>query len=137
MTDQQPYSPPAGDLTPVPVHVTGISAGATLGHAAPLGRDRVRTRFLTETVDDINPVRPLLPDDSDRVCARIQATGGDVVLCASEADAQHAPPQGSVLPSANTAPWPVRGQGAVWAAQKTPGTSCVISVTADYGISAS
>lgn len=128
---------PAGPV-PVPVHIAGISAEVTLGQAAPApGRDRIRTRFLTETVDDANPVRPLLPDDSHRAGAQIQATGGDVVLCASQSDAQQAPPQGSTLPSANTAPWPVRGQGAVWAAQATSGDSCVISVTADYAISSS
>ncbi len=226
---------------PEPVRVHLASSDLEIGaQAAPRPRpDRIVTRFLTETVDDTNPVRPLLPDDSDRAGAWIQASGGaaaaqtggkaavaagagaaalpstasltrfdvtftaattaagtitvskvsngnytydvpvgatglsvsypgtglapsgggptvtvagvgaaitgdisvfgtlpatagDVVLCASEADAQHNPPQGSVLPAAGTAPWPVAGQGAVWAAQKTPGTSCVISVTADY-----
>jgi hypothetical protein len=131
----QPYDP-AGEITPIPVHVTGVSAEVSLGHAAPRpGPDRVRTRFLTETVNDTNPVRPLLPDDSDRVSAWVQATGGDVVLCASQSDAQHAPPQGSTLPMGNTAPWPVRGQGAVWAAQAAAASSCVISVTADYAVS--
>lgn len=130
---------PAG-MDPVPVIVHGLSAeaSASIGTPTPPRPVRpVRTRFLAETVDDINPVRPLLPADPDRVCAWIQATGGDVVLCASQPDAQQSPPQGAVLPSANTAPWPVAGQGAVWAAQKTAASSCVISVTADYAASAS
>jgi hypothetical protein len=235
---------------PEPVRVHLASSDVQISQQAPPpGRDRVVTRFLTETVDNTNPVRPLLPDDPHRVGAWLQATaaaasvnangtqtsaaagtvitsaaapagtytvswsvvltgtlaandeqnmglyvggtlvatainginagtieaqppvtvvvpaggaiiavkainlatvasvyqasfaatpaGAGVVLCASQPDAQQTPPQGSVLPSGNTAPWPVRGQGAVWAAQNTPGTSCVISVTADYDISAS
>lgn len=122
---------PAGDvLTPIPVHLAGISAEVSISQAVK--HDRVRTRFLGETVDDTNPVRPLLPDDPDRLCAWIQASGGDVVLCASQADAQQSPPAGAVLSAANTGPWPVRGEGALWAAQKTAASTCVISVTADY-----
>jgi len=94
---------------------------------------RVQTRLLNETVDDTNPVRPLLPDDGDRICAWVQVTGGDVYLCVSQSDASQATPAGSILPSANTGPWPVRGQGALWAAQVTAGKTCVISVSADYG----
>ena len=60
---------------------------------------------------------------------------GGIVLCASEADARQNPPAGAVLPAGSTAPWPVRGQGAVWAAQQAPGTICDISVTADYAVS--
>ncbi|MGH3121722.1 MAG: hypothetical protein ACRDND_11960 [Streptosporangiaceae bacterium] len=125
-------STPAGTQpVPVPVHLTSIGVGVQLGQPPPAA-GAVRTRFLTETVDDANPVRPLLPADDARECAWLQATGGDVYLCASESDATQATPAGSVLPSANTGPWPARGQGAVWAAQATSGDSCVISVTADY-----
>jgi len=118
----------------VSVHVASVAPGVALGRA-PAG-DRLRTRYLTETVDNANPVRPLLGDDPGRACAWIQATGGDVVLCASESDSGQVPPAGSVLPSANTGPWPLRGQGAVWAAQKTAAATCVISVTADYAVPA-
>jgi hypothetical protein len=117
---------------PVSVHVASAAPGVSLGRAR--AGDRYRTRYLTETVDNSNPVRPLLGDDPERARAWVQATGGDVVLCASESDAGQTPPNGSVLPSANTAPWPLRGQGAVWAAQKTAASTCVISVTADYAV---
>lgn len=121
-------------MTPVPVHVTGISAEVSLGQPAGPRRDRIRTRFLNETVTDTNPVRPLLPDDPDRVIAYIETTGGDVYLCGSQSDASQSPPAGSVLPTAFTSAWPIRGQGAVWIAQKTAATTCVVSATADYAI---
>lgn len=123
---------------PVSVHVTSIAAGVQLGNVAP--HDKIRTEFKTETVDDANTVRPLLPDSPDRVCAYVQVTGGDVYLCDSESKAKQAVNQsnsevGSILPSANTAPWPVRGQGAIWIAQVTSSKTCVVSVTADYAVS--
>ena len=124
-------NPPAGDqLTPIPVHVASIAVQASIGGEAP--RRGLRTRFITETVDDTNPVRPLLPADPALRCAHVQVSGGDVFLCGSRGDAERPTPDGAVLPSGNTAPWPLRGQGGLWAAQKTAGTTCVVSVTADY-----
>jgi hypothetical protein len=89
-------------------------------------------------VDNSNTVRPLLPEDGERVCAYVQATTGDVYLCDSEAKANQAAGAanselGTFLPHANTAPWPIRGSQAVWIAQATSGGgSCVVSFTADY-----
>lgn len=122
------------ELVPLPVHIAGVSAGVALGHAPALEHRRVRTRFANETVNDTNPVRPLLPEDPDRIIAYVETTGGDVYLCGSEQDAKRATPTGSVLPTAFTAAWPIHGQGAVWIVQKTGATTCVVSVTADYAI---
>lgn len=117
---------------PIPVHVTGVSAEVSLGAGAPAApaRPRLRTEFTSESVDDANPVRPLLPDKTSRVIAWVQATGGDVLLCDTEVNARQG--IGSPLPSANTAPWPLGGTQAVWIAQKTAGNTCTVSCTADY-----
>jgi len=124
---------------PVAVHVASIEAGVQLGPAPASGRRHVRTGFMTETVDDTNPVRPLLPASPDRVSAQVQVTGGDIYLCDSEAKALQAADvagshQGSILPSANTGPWPLHGENAVWIAQVTATKTCVVSVTADYAV---
>lgn len=127
------------DYMPVPMHLATVSpdaASALAGHD-PLSsgagnRKRVVTAFGAETVDNVNPVRPLLPDNPDRICAHVQVTGGDVWLCDSESRAIQAMPLGAVLPAANTGPWPLRGQQAVWVAQHTADKTCVVSFTADY-----
>lgn len=123
---------PEAGYAPVQVHVV---ADSTRPSARP--RKALRTRFGTETVDDSNPVRPLLPDASDRECAYVQAIGGDVYLCDSEAKAKQAADQaaselGTLLPHANTAPWPLHGSQAVWIAQVAAASSCIVSYTADY-----
>lgn len=128
---------PATAYEPVHIHVASMAPEVTLGQALSPRRDQIRTRFGTETVDDTNPVRPLLPDHPDRVCVYVQVTGGDVYLCDSESKASQAADAaasglGSILPATNTGPWPVRGTQAVWAAQVTPSKTCVVSFTADY-----
>lgn len=125
-------SEPQRDYEPVRVHMVADSTKAP-GQA----RGKVVTRFGTETVDNANPVRPLLPDDPGRVCAWVQATGGNVYLCDSESKAIQAAGQvnsgvGTFLPAANTAPWELLGSQAVWIAQVSTGTTCVVGYTADY-----
>lgn len=117
---------------PVKVHVVADTSGAP-----PRPRKTLVTRFGTETVDDDNPVRPLLPESADRECAYVQATGHSVYLCDSESKALQAADTanshlGTLLPQANTAPWPVRGTQPVWVAQVTAGFTCIVSFTADY-----
>lgn len=129
-------SEPMTEVPPVNVHVASIAEGVAL-RTAHTGRKARVTQFGTETVDDNNPVRPLLPDSPERVCAYVQATGGDVYLCDSEAKANQAHDTansdlGTLLPHGNTAPWPITGQGPVWVAQVTAAASCVVSFTADY-----
>jgi hypothetical protein len=137
-TSQTNPCPPAGDVQPIPVHVTGIEPAAAAALPAPRRRRKVIvTRFGTETVDDTNPVRPILPEDPGRVCAWLQASGGDVYLADTQAKASAAADTASsgeatLLPKANTAPWPVHGQQPVWAAQAAAAAACVISFTADY-----
>lgn len=121
---------------PVHVHVASVAAGAQLGGAAGPAKAKA-TRFGTETVDNTNPVRPLLPEHDGRICAWIQATGGDVYMCDSESKAIQADGatnsnEGTFLPHTNTAPWPVYGDQSVWIAQATAGTTCVVSFTAEY-----
>jgi hypothetical protein len=127
---------PAHDMLPVKIHLESVSpeAGAALGGQAPRRRRRRMTRFGYETVDPTNEVRPILPDDPDRVIAWLSASGGDAILCGSEQDAKRATPAGSILPSANTAPWPVTGQGAVWAVQRVSTATVTVSWTADYEV---
>lgn len=114
------------EVDPIKVHLESSSVSLTKP------RDKVRTEYSTETCQDGNTVQPVLSDNPDRVCAYIQVTGGDVYICNSEAHAKASTPQGMILPSANTAPWPIYGQNAVWAVQVTGGKTCVISVAADY-----
>lgn len=132
-------SEPMTEVPPVRVHVASVSAEVALG-TSPVARRARRTAFGTETVDDTNPVRPLLPDNPDRVCAYVQVTGGDVYLCDFEAKAIQAHDTinselGTLLPHGNTAPWPLGGTQAVWIAQVTAASTCVVSFTADYGTS--
>lgn len=140
-TQEDTPTPRYGDIQPVPVHVTGVDVGVSMGTPAPepAPARAVATRFGTETVDDTNPVRPILPADPDRVCAYVQATGGDVFLAASEGNAKQAQDspnsaEGTFLSHTNTAPWPIRGTEAVWAAQVTATNTCVVSFTADYKV---
>ena len=115
---------------PIPVHLTSSDVPLI----SPPKHDVVRTEFNRATCDDTNKIQPILPDSPQRHCAYIQVTGGDVYLCDSEAKAKSTTPQGMILPSANTAPWPLYGQNAVWAVQVTGGKTCVVSVTADYAV---
>jgi hypothetical protein len=127
------------DVEAVKVHIQSSSVPL----ASP-PRDRIRTEFLTETVDDNNTVRPLLPDAPDRVCAYIQASGGDVYLCDSKGKAVQAADTtnselGALLKaitgtSVGSGPWPIHGQGAVWIAQAVAASTCVVSVTAEYAV---
>lgn len=124
------------EIPPVRVHVASVDEGVAIS-GPQRARGRIVTAFGTETVDDSNPVRPLLPESPERVCAYVQATGGDVYLCDSEAKANQAHDTassdlGTLLPHGNTAPWPVGGQQAVWIAQVTAASSCIVSFTADY-----
>ena len=124
------------EIKPVPIHLASVADGVAL--AGPRrAASAIVTRFGTETVDDSNSVRPLLPASDERVCAYVQATGGDVYLCDSEAKATQARDTtnselGTFLSHTNTAPWPIGGQQAVWIAQVTAASSCVVSFTADY-----
>lgn len=119
------------DYESVRVHLTGTDVPMGAGHQ-PGRHKKIITKFGSETVDNTNPVRPLLPDHAGRMIAWLDTSGGDVVLCDSEAKANQATPAGSTLPGAYTAPWPVRGQQAIWAVQKTANTTCVVNYTADY-----
>lgn len=119
------------DYEPVRIHV--VSSDVPMGGAASGQRKRIVTSFGSETVDATNTVRALLPDAPDRVCAYVQVTGGDVYLCDSESKAKQAIPLGAVLPKANTAPWPLRGQQGVWIANAGTVT-CTVSFTADYEV---
>lgn len=124
------------DYESVRVHLTGTDVELGGGHQ-PGGRKKIVTRFGTETVDNTNLVRPLLPDAPARVCAWVQATGADVYLCDTESKAIQAAGAvnsglGTLLPHGNAAPWPLRGQQAVWIAQVSTSTSSsVVSFTAD------
>lgn len=119
------------EVEPVRMHLASAEPGV-LDVAAAKPHKPLRTAFGSETVDDTNSVRALLPASPERRIAHVQVTGGDVWLCDSERNAKASTPIGSVLPSANTAPWPVRGTNAVWIAQKTATNTCVVSFTADY-----
>lgn len=129
-------SEPMSEIKPVPIHVASVAAEVALSGPQRARRART-TEFGTETVNDTNPVRPLLPQNPDRVCAYVQVTGGDVYLCDSESKAIQAADTtssdlGALLSHTNTAPWPITGQGPVWVAQVTAAASCVVSFTADY-----
>lgn len=119
---------------PLRVHLESAEPGVLPG-AAP--HKKIMTRFVTETVDNQNTVRPLLPDTPGRVLAIVQVSGGDVHLCDTQGHAQAAAggqgtsELGTRIP-AGTAPWPLLGEGAVWIAQVTAGTTCTVACTADY-----
>ncbi len=90
-----------------------------------------RDEFGQETVDNTNPVRPLLFPDPNRVCVSVQARGGDVWLGDSERAVKqarsHPASPGAMLLPAGAAPWPpMRGQQAVWIGQATPDKTCVV-----------
>jgi hypothetical protein len=76
------------DITYEPVQVHVVADSTRSQPAAPARR--IVTRYGTETVDNTNPVRPLLPESAERIVAHIQATGGDIYLCESENKASQA-----------------------------------------------
>lgn len=130
------YSPPAGDLMPVPVHVV---SGALL--AAPK-RELHRTEYLTVVLTADDPVQQLLPQSPNRVCAWLQALDNDVVIgkdtsqagAATNTVASNPRPSGAVIPKANTAPYPLDSNDVVYVGLTTTGSASRVSVTAVYRV---
>jgi hypothetical protein len=122
---------PSEDYPAVRVHLAGVEPGVALGAGTPpAARRKIVTRFGTETANDVNPIRPLLPRAEERLLAIVQATGGDVYLCDSESKAKQG--LGSLLSSSSSAPWPLLGTQPVWIAQVTGGKTCTVAFTAEY-----
>lgn len=121
-----------GDYPPLKVHVVADSTGP----AAP-SRQR-RTTFHTVTLTADEPNQELLPASDNRVIARIQPYETDVILSDNKSDS--AKGAGTVVPKANTTPYPVEHNGPVYvcsvSAAGVPGLTalniCRVAVTAVY-----
>ena len=114
----------------VSVHLA--SSDVPIGN--PAGRERAVSFYtLVLTADD--PVQQVLRPDPNRVTARVQAGGANVVLTKTKgagqnatADAAQATPHGMLLPYTNTAPYPLDTTGEVWAAAASYPAQVAVSV---------
>jgi hypothetical protein len=117
---------------PIPVHVTG--ADVSLAPAAPVKPRKVRkitcrTFILTAS----QRVSQILVEDLTRREAYVQVSGADVVLCGDKGQAGDPAnittglpaPNGTFLSHTNTAPWPLRTTGALWAASPAAANALV------------
>lgn len=136
----QPYDHPAGDLVPVPVHVTGVADGVTLGQAPAPRRGRTGCRTYTVVLTAAQPVAEILALDPARVYALVQAGGNDTVISNSFAEISAAAnqaaglpaPVGMVLPFGNTTPVKIPGPDRWWAAAAAyPALVTVLAVMED------
>ena len=103
---------------PVKVHITADDTKvATAPSAGKIRVQTVTTKNLTAA-----GWADLLPYDPSRKIAWIQAGGSNIVICTDISQAQDAQnqvsglpyPNGLVIPSTNTAPWPVEGVQRMW-----------------------
>ena len=115
-------------LEPVRVHVAG--SDVDLGGPAQPKRTR-RSVFQTITLTADDSAQPILPASPARVGALVQALDADVTLAAKLSDA--AAGAGTVVPHANTVPYPVEHDGPVYVgAALTGGATARVAVTAVY-----
>jgi hypothetical protein len=122
---------------PVKVHIV---ADATKGDAAPPKRRQHRAVYQTFLLTAANPTECILPADEDRVSAYVQALDNDIVLGHTQGIVGNgvnmvtgAPaPYGALVPHANTAPFPVDDNAAVFAGATTAASSSRVTVIASY-----
>lgn len=123
------------EVTPVHVHIASSAVPAAGPPAA-----RYRTMFETYVLTAGDPVMCILPEDSSRYCALVQAIDNDIVLGPSAGVAGSAVntvasvpnPNGAYVPKANTAPVRLEGGNAVFAGVTTTATASRVSVIATY-----
>jgi hypothetical protein len=139
--------PPAGDVQPVPVHVTGIDPGLRRPGEA---RKKIVTRFKTYVLTTVNPVQNILEEDFSRVCAVIIAravigaginSGAYGWLAATQAQARTAAQNGGseaatggyISAGGQIVPVEIRGGNAFWAALDNAATAnMTLTVVCDY-----
>ena len=123
------------EYTPIPVHVVSSSV--------PVKKKRQkRTVFNTVILTSADSVQQLLPQSDLRVCAYVQAIDNDVVLASSVSQGQAKSntasgvpfPSGTYLPKANTAPYRIEGNEAIWVAATTTGSNTRVAVSATYWV---
>ncbi|HEY1699195.1 MAG TPA: hypothetical protein VGG75_05690 [Trebonia sp.] len=117
-----------GPVSAVRVHLTGSDIPVGTAPAAPKG---TRSVFQTITLTADDPAQPILPASDSRKGALVQALDADITVALSLANA--AAGVGTVVPTANTAPYPVSHDAAVYAAAVLTGTDTArVAVTAVY-----
>lgn len=117
------------EMDTVRVHLA--SSDIPLGAAPQPRKHARRTVFLTVTLTADDPAQPVLPASDRRVGALVQALDADVTLARTQANA--ASGTGTVVPKANTGPYPVEHDGPVYAGASLTGTATArVSITAVY-----
>lgn len=129
------------DYEPVRVHLASVEAGIG-GAPAAAARPRRTATYETFVLTANDPVMAILPPDPEgrRTCAYVQAIDNDVVLGPTAGVAGAAAntvtnvpnPNGTYLPKANTAPYPVEDSGPVFAGVTTTASASRVAVTAVY-----
>ena len=116
------------DMDTVRVHLTG--SDVPLGGPPPR-RPARRSVFQTVTLTADDSAQSILPASPGRVSALVQALDADITLAATLAAA--AAGSGTVVPHANTVPYPVEHDGPVYAGAPLTGTNTArVAVTAVY-----
>lgn len=121
------------EVTPLPVKIVEYPA------QAPVKVPRVETRYETFVLTSNDPAQCILPEDTNRICAYVQAIDTDIVLGQSRAMvanpvntvASVPTPFGAYIPKANTAPTRIEDSNAVFAGL-TSSTSTRVTVIASY-----
>lgn len=118
----------SSNLEAVRVHLA--SSDVPLSGPAPRRKAR-RSVFQTITLTSDDSTQPILPASPGRVSALVQALDADVTIAAKLSDA--AAGSGTVIPHANTVPYPVEHDGPVYAGAPLTGTNTArVTVTAVY-----
>lgn len=118
-------------VDPVPIHLASVEPGIDL--AGPRAYKACRTVFRTVRLIAADPVQEIVPASEDREIAWVQALDDDIILSERLGDGQTS--TGAIVPKINTAPYPVRHDGVVYASAITfsgAGAVSRVSVTAVY-----
>lgn len=120
------------EVAPVPMHLASVDPSVSL----PAGRPPAhacRTIFRTVRLTAADPAQEITGAAEDREILYVQALDDDITLSTRQSDAQAG--VGAIVPKINTAPYPVRHDGVIFAGASTftgAGGVSRVSVTAVY-----
>lgn len=127
-------APGPEEITPVPVHVTGVARGVLPG--AP--RRRMKTTYETYILTANEPAQNILPQDPKRYSYHIFAIDNDIVIGPTKGVVASPVNQVATVPSPNGAYFPkgfwreFEDNGMVYIGATTIATSTRVTVVAEY-----
>jgi len=123
-------TPTRETVTAVPVHIQSSSVKLGGDHYTPTGKI-YRTTYNTLLVTTAAQAEPILAASNNREIAWIQPLDDDMVVHSVASDAARG--NGTRIPKANNAPYPIQDSGTVFVAFPTiAGSSSRVSISAVY-----